>query len=50
MAAALDGLTIDGFRTTVPLHKALAQSGDVRANAIHTPYLEPGLEANPSPS
>ncbi len=50
MAAALEGLTIDGFRTTVPLHKALAQSGDVRANAIHTQYLEPWLEANPIPS
>ena len=45
-----DGLTIDGFKTTVALHKALAQSADVRANATHTQYLEPWLEANPIPS
>lgn len=50
MAAALDGLKIDGLKTTIPLHQALAQSADVMKNAIHTQYLEPWLEANPIPS
>ncbi|MDF1721376.1 MAG: acetyl-CoA carboxylase biotin carboxylase subunit [Minwuia sp.] len=50
MAEALDGLKIDGLKTTIPLHQALAQSSDVMKNAIHTQYLEPWLEANPIPS
>ncbi len=50
MAEALDGLTIEGLKTTIPLHQALAQSPDVMKNAIHTQYLEPWLEANPIPS
>jgi acetyl-CoA carboxylase biotin carboxylase subunit len=47
MAAALDGLTIEGLKTTIPLHKVLAQAADVRSNSVHTQYLEPWLEANP---
>lgn len=47
MAAALEGLNIDGLKTTIPLHKVLAQSADVRSNSVHTQYLEPWLEANP---
>lgn len=47
MATALEGLNIDGLKTTIPLHKVLAQSADVRSNSVHTQYLEPWLEANP---
>ena len=48
MAQALGGLTIDGLKTTIPLHKALAQSeGGARQRCPHTQYLEPWLEANP---
>jgi len=47
MAQALDGLTIEGLKTTIPLHKVLARSADVRSNSVHTQYLEPWLEANP---
>ncbi len=50
MAEALEGLRIDGLKTTIPLHQALAQAPDVMKNAIHTQYLEPWLEANPIPS
>ena len=40
LAAALDGLVIEGIPTTVPLHAALAQDGDVAAGSIHTRWLE----------
>ncbi|MEI4260819.1 acetyl-CoA carboxylase biotin carboxylase subunit [Roseovarius sp. D0-M9] len=45
MAGALDAVKIDGLKTTIPLHKALATSPDVRAGRIHTQWLEPWLEA-----
>ncbi len=45
MAGALDAIRIDGLKTTIPLHKALARSEDVRAGRIHTQWLEPWLEA-----
>ena len=45
MAAALDAIEIGGLKTTIPLHKALARSPDVRAGRIHTQWLEPWLEA-----
>ena len=45
MATALDAVKIDGLKTTIPLHKALARSEDVRAGRIHTQWLEPWLEA-----
>ncbi|WP_281968460.1 acetyl-CoA carboxylase biotin carboxylase subunit [Roseovarius nanhaiticus] len=45
MAGALDAVKIDGLKTTIPLHKALAASDDVRAGRIHTQWLEPWLEA-----
>ncbi|MEX1234181.1 MAG: acetyl-CoA carboxylase biotin carboxylase subunit [Roseovarius sp.] len=45
MAGALDAVKIDGLKTTIPLHKALTTSPDVRAGRIHTQWLEPWLEA-----
>ncbi len=45
MATALDSIQIGGLKTTIPLHKALAQSEDVRAGRIHTQWLEPWLDA-----
>ncbi|WP_416899147.1 MAG: acetyl-CoA carboxylase biotin carboxylase subunit [Minwuia sp.] len=47
MAAALEGLTIEGLKTTIPLHKVLAASDAVRANAVHTQFLEPWLAEHP---
>ncbi|MEX0924311.1 MAG: acetyl-CoA carboxylase biotin carboxylase subunit [Rhodovibrionaceae bacterium] len=44
---ALDGLSIEGIKSTAPLHKALALDGDVQAGRFHTQFLEPWLEANP---
>lgn len=44
---ALDGLSIEGIKTTAPLHKALAKDADVQAGRFHTQFLEPWLEANP---
>lgn len=44
---ALDGLSIEGIKSTSPLHKALAKDADVRAGKFHTQFLEPWLEANP---
>jgi len=46
---ALAALVIDGVKTTIPLHKALARDADVRAAKVHTQFLEPWLEANPIP-
>lgn len=43
MARALDETRIDGVRTTIPLHQALAADRAVRANAVHTAWLEPWL-------
>ncbi|WP_272001922.1 acetyl-CoA carboxylase biotin carboxylase subunit [Roseovarius sp. ZX-A-9] len=45
MQAALDDIRIDGLKTTIPLHKALARSDDLRAGRIHTQWLEPWLDA-----
>lgn len=45
MAAALEVIEIGGLKTTIPLHKALAKSPDVRAGRIHTQWLEPWLDA-----
>ena len=47
MARALDGLTVEGIATTIPLHKALARDGEVASGRVHTRWLEPWLEANP---
>ena len=44
---ALDGLSIEGIKSTAPLHKALAKDADVQAGRLHTQFLEPWLEANP---
>jgi acetyl-CoA carboxylase biotin carboxylase subunit len=49
MAAALEELTIGGLKTTIPLHRVLAASDAVRANDVHTQFLEPWLAANPIP-
>lgn len=45
MATALDSIKIGGLKTTIPLHKALAQAPDLRAGRIHTQWLEPWLDA-----
>ena len=45
MTLALDTIEIGGLKTTLPLHKALARSADLRAGNIHTQWLEPWLEA-----
>ncbi|MCL4153174.1 UNVERIFIED_CONTAM: hypothetical protein GTU68_065596 [Idotea baltica] len=45
MTKALDGLNIEGLKTTIPLHRALATDPDVRAGAVHTQWLEPWLDA-----
>lgn len=42
---ALDDLQLDGLKTTVPLHKALADDASVQKGAFHTQWLEPWLEA-----
>jgi acetyl-CoA carboxylase biotin carboxylase subunit len=45
MATALEGLEINGLKTTVPLHKALANDAGVASGDFHTQWLEPWLEA-----
>lgn len=45
MQTALETIEIGGLKTTIPLHKALATSPDVRAGRIHTQWLEPWLDA-----
>ena len=45
MAEALDGLHLDGLKTTVPLHVALAADKTVQSGDFHTQWLEPWLEA-----
>ncbi|MGH1356267.1 MAG: acetyl-CoA carboxylase biotin carboxylase subunit [Thalassovita sp.] len=42
---ALGELQIDGLKTTVPLHKALADDASVQAGDFHTQWLEPWLDA-----
>ena len=46
LMSALERLDIGGIPTTAPLFKALAGNDDVRANAIHTRWLEAWLEQN----
>ena len=45
MQEALDTMEIEGLKTTIPLHKALARSDDLRQGRIHTQWLEPWLDA-----
>ncbi len=45
LVPALEGLEIDGVKTTVPLHLALARDAQVRAGDVHTQWLEPWLDA-----
>lgn len=45
LQAALDGLRIEGLKTTIPLHQALTRDPDVRAGNFHTQWLEPWLAA-----
>ncbi len=45
MSAALGKLEFGGLKTTIPLHKALAASADLREGRVHTRWLEPWLEA-----
>ena len=45
MINALKALEIGGIKTTKPLHLALAQDANVRADDFHTQWLEPWLAA-----
>ncbi|MDK3016060.1 acetyl-CoA carboxylase biotin carboxylase subunit [Pseudodonghicola flavimaris] len=45
LAAALEELSLEGLKTTAPLHKALAADPGVRAGDFHTQWLEPWLAA-----
>lgn len=45
MATALDDLEINGLKTTIPLHKALAADAGVASGDFHTQWLEPWLAA-----
>ncbi|MCC5969319.1 MAG: acetyl-CoA carboxylase biotin carboxylase subunit [Pararhodobacter sp.] len=45
MAEALSTLELGGLKTTIPLHRALAASPDLRAGQVHTLWLEPWLAA-----
>ncbi len=46
LKGALSELDVPGVKTTVPLYTALAGDADVRANAVHTRWLEHWLESN----
>jgi acetyl-CoA carboxylase biotin carboxylase subunit len=46
LKGALSELDVPGVKTTVPLYTALAGDADVRANAVHTRWLEQWLESN----
>lgn len=43
LAAALDALVIEGLKTTIPLHKALAADPVIRDGQAHTQFLEAWL-------
>ncbi|WP_372027165.1 acetyl-CoA carboxylase biotin carboxylase subunit [Tistrella mobilis] len=43
LAAALETIRIDGLKTTIPLHAALAASPEVREGRTHTQFLEAWL-------
>jgi acetyl-CoA carboxylase biotin carboxylase subunit len=45
MALALKDLEIEGLKTTIPLHMALANDAGVQSGEFHTQWLEPWLEA-----
>jgi acetyl-CoA carboxylase biotin carboxylase subunit len=48
LMGALKELDVGGVKTTIPLYAALAGDPDVRANAVHTRWLEHWLESNAS--
>jgi acetyl-CoA carboxylase biotin carboxylase subunit len=41
---ALAGLVVDGIKTTISLHAALARDPDIAAGHVHTGWLEGWLE------
>jgi len=45
MAEALSTLELGGLKTTIPLHRALAASPELREGRVHTQWLEPWLAA-----
>ncbi|RLA48642.1 MAG: acetyl-CoA carboxylase biotin carboxylase subunit [Gammaproteobacteria bacterium] len=45
LALALADLEIEGLKTTIPLHLALANDACVQTGAFHTQWLEPWLDA-----
>jgi acetyl-CoA carboxylase biotin carboxylase subunit len=45
MADALKALELGGLKTTIPLHRALADADDLLAGRVHTQWLEPWLAA-----
>ncbi|MCK5445057.1 MAG: acetyl-CoA carboxylase biotin carboxylase subunit, partial [Rhodospirillaceae bacterium] len=45
MVDALENFEIEGLKTTIPLHLALANDANVQAGDFHTQWLEPWLEA-----
>lgn len=47
MEATLGDLRIEGIKTTIPLHQALAASADIAALKTDTRWLEGWLEGNP---
>ena len=48
VARALGEFEIEGLKTTIGLHQALARDADVHALAFDTKFLERWLEANSS--
>ncbi|SDU48210.1 acetyl-CoA carboxylase biotin carboxylase subunit [Stappia sp. ES.058] len=45
LRSALEGFVIEGLKTTIPLHLALADDPQVQAGAFHTKWLESWLDA-----
>lgn len=45
LKAVLSQITLEGLKTTIPLHLALADDADVRKGDFHTQWLEPWLDA-----
>jgi len=45
LRTALQGLSLEGLKTTAPLHLALLEDSSVRAGAFHTQWLESWLDA-----
>ena len=48
LTRALGEFEIEGLKTTIGLHQALARDADVRALSVDTKFLERWLEANAS--